>query len=172
MCDTYSLNCIHFPFWTLIDSFVWNEIVHGISSDVCGWHHQYDVYSTPIRWSRVMLCCFPGSVGLACSPILSVNFKGMGCEPVLDLSATPDEAVSIICTIVDKVLSTFLGKADVCELYYWLARCFSRASYRRSSYNLSLGSLTWLTYAYGMLSQDDIAPREFCLSNVYANTNL
>jgi hypothetical protein len=43
MCvDTYSLNCIHFLLWTLIDSFVWNEIVHGISCDVSGWYHQYE----------------------------------------------------------------------------------------------------------------------------------
>ena len=41
-----------------------------------------------------------------------------------------------------------------------------------SSYKLSLDSLTWLTYAYGMLSQDDVAPGEFYSSNVYANTNL
>ena len=41
----------------------------------------------------------------------------MGCEPVLNLAATPDEAVSIICTVVNKtILQTFLGKADVCEL--------------------------------------------------------
>jgi hypothetical protein len=52
----------------------------------------------------------PGSVSVACSPILSVSLEGMGCEPVLNLSATPDEAVSIICTIVDKTIpSTFLG---------------------------------------------------------------
>jgi hypothetical protein len=58
-----------------------------------------------------MLCYFPGSVGVACSPILSVSFKGMGCEPVIDLVATPDEAVSIICTFVDKtILLTFWGK--------------------------------------------------------------
>ncbi len=56
-----------------------------------------------------------------------------------------------------------MGKADVCELYYW-------------STSVSVGSpagalaiiwrwvlLTWLTYAYGMLCQDDIAPREFLL---------
>ncbi len=52
----------------------------------------------------------PGSVGVACSPILSVSLEGIGCEPVLNLSATPDEAVSIICTIADKTIpSTFLG---------------------------------------------------------------
>ncbi len=51
------------------------------------------------------------SVGIACSPILSVSFEGMGCEPVLNLAATPDEAVSIMCTIVDKtILPTFGGK--------------------------------------------------------------
>ncbi len=41
----------------------------------------------------------------------------------------------------------FWGKVDVCELYYWPARVFSRASRRCSSLNLSVGSLTWLTYA-------------------------
>ncbi len=57
-----------------------------------------------------MLSYLPGSFGVACSPILSVSFEGMGCEPVLDLSASPYEAVSIICTIVDKtILSTFGG---------------------------------------------------------------
>jgi hypothetical protein len=35
----------------------------------------------------------------------------MGCELVLNLSATPDEAVSIICTVVDKtILLTLCGK--------------------------------------------------------------
>jgi hypothetical protein len=42
----------------------------------------------------------------------------MGCEPVLNLSATPNEAVSLICTVVHKTISNFWGKADVCELYY------------------------------------------------------
>jgi hypothetical protein len=52
-----------------------------------------------------------GSLGVACSPILSVSFEGMGCEPVLNLSVTPDEAMSIICTIVDKtILLTLWGK--------------------------------------------------------------
>ncbi len=94
-----------FLLWTLIDSFIWNEIVHGISCDISRWYHQYDAYSTPIKWSRITLSYLPGSVGVACSPILSVSFEGIGCEPVLNIAATPDEAVSII----------------VCELYYWLA---------------------------------------------------
>ncbi len=43
-----------------------------------------------------MLSYLPGSVGVACSPFLSVSFdEGMCCEPVLNLAATPDEAVSI-----------------------------------------------------------------------------
>ncbi len=41
----------------------------------------------------------------------SVSFEGMGCESVLNLSATPDEDVSIICTVVDKtILLTLWGK--------------------------------------------------------------
>jgi hypothetical protein len=85
MCvDTYSLNCIQFPLWTLIDSFIWNEIVHGISCDISGWYHQYDAYSTPIRWSRVTLSYLPRSVGVACSPILPVSFEGW----VVSLSST------------------------------------------------------------------------------------
>jgi hypothetical protein len=54
---------------------------------------------------------FSGLLSDACSPILSVNFEGMGCEPVFNVSATLDEAVSIICTIVDKIiLLTLWGK--------------------------------------------------------------
>jgi hypothetical protein len=44
-----------------------------------------------------------GSVGDACSPLLSVSLEGMGCEPVLNLAANPDEAMSMICIIVDKI---------------------------------------------------------------------
>jgi hypothetical protein len=42
----------------------------------------------------------------------------MGFEPVLNLAATPDEAVSIICTIVDKTIPSTLGEVDIFELYY------------------------------------------------------
>ncbi len=51
-----------------------------------------------------MLIYLPGSFRVACSPILSVSFEGMGCEPVLNLAATPDKAVSIICTVVDEII--------------------------------------------------------------------
>jgi hypothetical protein len=60
----------------------------------------------------------PGSFGIAFSPILSVILEGIGCEPVLNCAATPDEAVSIICTVVDKTTPSTFGKVDVCELYY------------------------------------------------------
>ncbi len=87
-----------------------------------------------------MLSHLPGSVGVACSPILSVSFEGMGCEPVLNLAATPDKAVSIICTLVDKtILLTFWGKLMYVS-YTTDQPVFSRASCRCSSYNLSLGS--------------------------------
>jgi hypothetical protein len=57
------------------------------------------------------LCILPGLLGVACSPILSVSFEGVGCEPVLNLAATPDKAVCIICTVVDKTITlTFWGK--------------------------------------------------------------
>jgi hypothetical protein len=60
----------------------------------------------------------PGSFCAACSPTLSVSLEGMGCELVLNLAATPDEAVSIMCTFVDKLYLQLLGEVDVCELYY------------------------------------------------------
>jgi hypothetical protein len=60
----------------------------------------------------------PVLVGVACSPILSVSLEGMGCEPVLILAATPDKAVSIMCTFIDKTIRSIFGEVDVYELYY------------------------------------------------------
>ncbi len=52
-----------------------------------------------------------GLLGVACSLILSETFKGMGCEPVFNLSAIPNEAVNITCTVVGKnILLTLWGK--------------------------------------------------------------
>jgi hypothetical protein len=59
-----------------------------------------------------------GSVGVACTPISSVGLEGMGCEPVLNLAATHDEAVRIICTFFDKTILSTLGKVDIWELHY------------------------------------------------------
>jgi hypothetical protein len=53
----------------------------------------------------------PGSVGVACSPILSVSLEGMGCDPILHLAATPNEAVSIMCTFVDKTVHSTFGRS-------------------------------------------------------------
>ncbi len=50
------------------------------------------------------LCTLPELLGVVCSPILSVSLEGMVCEPVLNLASTPDEAVSIMCTVVDKTI--------------------------------------------------------------------
>jgi hypothetical protein len=87
-----------------------------------------------------MLSYLPGSVGVAYSPILSVSVDGMGCEPILNLAATPDEAVSIICTIVNKtILLTLWGKLMYVS-YTTNQPVFSRASHRCSSFKLSLGS--------------------------------
>ena len=64
----------------------------------------------------------------------------MGCEPVLNLAATPDEAVSITCTVVDKtILLTLWGKL-MCVSYTTNRPVFSRTSRICSSYNLCLGS--------------------------------
>ncbi len=58
------------------------------------------------------MCMLPGSVSVrvACSPILSVSFEGMSCEPVLNLAATPAEAVSIICNFVKKKYTSTFGE--------------------------------------------------------------
>ncbi len=53
----------------------------------------------------------PGLRDIACSPILSVSLEGMGCEPILNLAATPDEAVSMICTVVDKTIPSTFGRS-------------------------------------------------------------
>jgi hypothetical protein len=51
-----------------------------------------------------MLCIVSGLLGVICSHISSESFEGMGCEPILNLAATPDEVVSIKCTIVGKTI--------------------------------------------------------------------
>jgi hypothetical protein len=83
---------------------------------------------------------FLGSLGFACSPILSVSFRGMGREPVLNLSANSDVALSIICTVIDKTIFSTLWEKLMCVSYATDWTMFSRASRRCSSYNLSLGS--------------------------------
>jgi hypothetical protein len=64
----------------------------------------------------------------------------MGCEPVLNLAATPGEAMSIACTVVDKTILLTLCEKLMYVSYTADWPVFSRASHRCSSYNLSLGS--------------------------------
>jgi hypothetical protein len=51
----------------------------------------------------------PGSVGVVYFSILSVSLEEMDCEPILNLAATRDEAVSIIWTIVEKLYLQLFG---------------------------------------------------------------
>jgi hypothetical protein len=58
-----------------------------------------------------MLCVFyQDQLVLPALLFLSVSLEGMGCEPVLNLAATPDEAVSIMCTFVDKTIPSTFGE--------------------------------------------------------------
>jgi hypothetical protein len=95
----------------------------------------------------------PGLLGVTSSPILSMSLEEMGCEPVLNLANSPDVAVSKMGTFVDKTMPSTSWE----KLMYM-------------SYTTSVGHpvgalaliclwvlLTWLTYAYGMFNQDDIA---------------
>jgi hypothetical protein len=110
-----------------------------------------------------MLSYLPGSVCVACSPILSVSFEGMGCEPILNLAAIPDEAVSIICTVVNKtILLTLWGKLMYVN-YNTDRPAFSRASRRCSSYNLSLGSFDMVDLRLWDACHNDVAPGKFLL---------
>ncbi len=110
--STYSLNWIHFPLWTLIDSFVWIGIVHGILFWYSRWYHCIwcILYTNTVIMGNAMRI-LPGSVGVACSPILSVSLEGMGCEPVLNLAVNPDEGVSKICTFADRTIRSTFGRS-------------------------------------------------------------
>ncbi len=86
----------------------------------------------------------------------------MGCEPVLKLAATPDEAVSIMCTVVNKtILLTLWGK--LMYVSYTADWCSVGHPADALAIICLWVLLTWLTYAYGMLCQNDIAPGEFLL---------
>ncbi len=131
-----------------------------------GWYHQIwrILYTSKvIKCNTCVYCQDQLVLRVACSPILSVTLEGMCCEPALNLAAIPDEAVSIICTVVEKLYLQLSVEVYVCKLYYQPTRVFRRASWRFSSFDLSLGSLTRLTYAYGMCCHNDVAPGDFLL---------
>ncbi len=71
----------------------------------------YDAYSTPIRRSRVMLCVYYQDCLVLPVLVLSVSLEGMGCEPVLNIAVTSDEAVSMICTVIDKTIPSTFGRS-------------------------------------------------------------
>ena len=149
---------------------LWIGIVHGILFDISGWYHciWWILYTCKVIKGNT--CAYLGSLGVACSPILSVSLEEVGCEPVLNLAATPDEAVSIICTVCWQNYTFNLLVRSWCIWAILLsAMVFSRASRRCFSLNLSVGSLTWLTYALRDALSKDIAPGEFRFSNVHAN---
>ena len=58
------------------------EIVHDISFLLADGTIMCDAYSTLTMWFWVRFCVLPGSVGVACSPMLPVSCGGIGCEPV------------------------------------------------------------------------------------------
>ncbi len=113
MCvDTHSLNWIQFPLWTLIDSFAWIGIVNGILFDMSGWYHCIWWILYPCKVIKGNACAYLGLLGVAYSPILSVSLEEVGCKPVLNLAATPDEAVRIICTFCwQNYTFNFFGKS-------------------------------------------------------------
>ncbi len=82
----------------------------------------------------------------------------MGCESTLNLAATPDEAVSIICTFVNKTILLTLWRKLMYVSYTTDRPVFSRASRWCSSYNLSLGSFDMVDLCLWNASQDDVAP--------------
>ncbi len=165
MCvDTHSLNCIHFLLWTLIDSFVWYEIAHGISCDISGWYHQIwcILYTNKVingnakLFTRISWCCLFshfiselwGDRLWAC-PQLS-SYSWWGCEYNMN-------------RCWQNYTSNFMGKADECELYYWSAHVSVGYPTGALAIICRWVLLTWLIYTYGMLCQDDIASGEFLL---------
>ena len=87
------------------------EIVHDISFLLADGTIMCDAYSTLTMWFWVRFCVLPGSVGVACSPMLPVSCGGIGCEPVSSFAiALPGEAVSTVL-FADKIIqSTFCSK--------------------------------------------------------------
>jgi hypothetical protein len=89
----------------------------------------------------------------------------MGCEPALNLAATPDQAVIIICTIVSKtILLTLWGKLMYVS-YTTDQSVFSRTFRGCSSYKLSLGSFDMVDLCLWMT----LLLESFYSSNVNAN---
>jgi hypothetical protein len=130
-----------------------------------------DEYSTPVRYSRVMLvhtaricwCCLISYFiselrrdGLWAYPQLS-SYSWWGCE----------------CNMYrgwQNYTFNFLGEVDVCKLYYWPATVFSRSSQRGTSFDLSLGSFDTVDlHLWDAQSRWRYFLESFHNSNVHAN---
>jgi hypothetical protein len=130
----------------------------------------YDEYSTLARWSKVTHLCTPRIAwcclfsyfiselrrgGLWACPQLS-SYSWWGCE------------YNMYCCW-QKYTFNLLVRSWCIWAMLLSAMVFSRASRRCFSLNLSVGSLTWLTYALRDALSKDIAPGEFWFSNVHAD---
>ncbi len=171
--NTYSLDFIHSLLWTLIDSFVWIDRVYGMSFLLAVDTIAYDAYSTPTEWSRVTPCITRISWCCLFSYFTSeLQRDGLWACPQL-IAATLDDSVSIICTFVDKTIPLTLGEVDVCKLYYWPARCLSRASHRCSSFFNCLWilqhdylTLVWCSVKTTLLQESSPLPMCYAITNL------
>ncbi len=101
----------------------------------------YDEYSTPARGLRVTLA-HTTRIGWCClfSYLISeLRRDGLwACPQLRSYSWWGCEYNVYLCWW--NYTFNLLGEVDVCELYYWPDRVFSRSSRRCSSFDLSLGS--------------------------------
>jgi hypothetical protein len=86
----------------------------------------------------------------------------VGCEPVLNLVATPDKAVSIICTIADKIPLTS-GRSWCMWAILLTSQGLQLASCRCTSFDLSLASFDIVDLCIWAALSRHIDPRKFLL---------
>jgi hypothetical protein len=157
MCvNTHSLNWIHFLLWTLIDSFVWMISFFLILADGT---IIYDACATSAWWSRVTLsytariiwCC------LFSYFIRELRRDGMWAYPQLSSYSRWGWEYSMY-RCWQTTPSAFWGK--LMYVSYNTDRPGSSAGHPTGALALIClwVLLTWLTYAYGMLCQDDVNP--------------
>ncbi len=134
LCVTL-LDCIHFPLWTLIVSFVWFWDSPWYLVSTSGWYHHVRciLYTNDVTLGTLWRI-LPGSVGIACSPMLPVSCGGIGCEPVSSICHSSSWWGCEYSTFYWQNYTVNFAVTSVFELCYWLAGCVSRASRRCSGY--------------------------------------